>query len=266
MRFWGVVLVAIIAMAGPARAETYEQLKKWCYGKATDEQSLHGCAAVIAADREAKTDIAVALLNRSLAFRNIGEIDRAIADLYRAVELRPIFPEALSARAGLRSAKGDLTRALQDYDLAIRQQPTFEDAIHNRGTVRAALKDYDRAIADYDLAIKLAPRDPFPYSSRGNAWFNKGEVQRALQDYTRALVLKPDHLPALYNRGRVYATLGAYERALADFTAALAVKEDFDTLMSRAFLRLLRQKVDDNPDRPLIHTIRGIGYCLRAPG
>jgi two-component system OmpR family response regulator len=27
----------------------------------------------------------------------------------------------------------------------------------------------------------------------------------------------------------------------------------------------LRQKIDRNFDRPLLHTVRGAGYCLRAP-
>jgi two-component system, OmpR family, response regulator len=27
----------------------------------------------------------------------------------------------------------------------------------------------------------------------------------------------------------------------------------------------LRQKIDKNFDRPLLHTVRGAGYCLRAP-
>jgi two-component system OmpR family response regulator len=26
----------------------------------------------------------------------------------------------------------------------------------------------------------------------------------------------------------------------------------------------LRQKIDKNFDRPLLHTVRGAGYCLRA--
>jgi two-component system, OmpR family, response regulator len=27
----------------------------------------------------------------------------------------------------------------------------------------------------------------------------------------------------------------------------------------------LRQKIDKNFDSPLLHTVRGAGYCLRAP-
>jgi two-component system response regulator MprA len=31
-----------------------------------------------------------------------------------------------------------------------------------------------------------------------------------------------------------------------------------------AFIHLLRAKVDAAPDIKLIHTVRGIGYCVRA--
>ena len=31
-----------------------------------------------------------------------------------------------------------------------------------------------------------------------------------------------------------------------------------------AFIRLLREKVDTNGEAKLIHTVRGVGYCLRA--
>jgi DNA-binding response OmpR family regulator len=30
-----------------------------------------------------------------------------------------------------------------------------------------------------------------------------------------------------------------------------------------AFIHLLRAKIDEPPSRKLIHTVRGIGYCLR---
>ncbi|MFL6414889.1 MAG: response regulator transcription factor [Bryobacteraceae bacterium] len=32
-----------------------------------------------------------------------------------------------------------------------------------------------------------------------------------------------------------------------------------------AFIKLLRQKIEVDPEPKLIHTVRGVGYCLRAP-
>ncbi|MCP3394843.1 response regulator transcription factor [Bradyrhizobium sp. CCGB12] len=41
---------------------------------------------------------------------------------------------------------------------------------------------------------------------------------------------------------------------------------DPSTNIIDVYVGRVRRKVDDSQDYPLIHTIRGIGYCLRAPG
>ena len=41
---------------------------------------------------------------------------------------------------------------------------------------------------------------------------------------------------------------------------------DPSTNIIDVYVGRLRRKVDDQQAYPLIHTIRGIGYCLRAPG
>jgi len=41
---------------------------------------------------------------------------------------------------------------------------------------------------------------------------------------------------------------------------------DPSTNIIDVYVGRVRRKVDDAQDYPLIHTIRGIGYCLRAPG
>lgn len=42
------------------------------------------------------------------------------------------------------------------------------------------------------------------------------------------------------------------------------VERDVEDNTLDAFVRLLRQKVDDQQAFPLIHTVRGVGYCLRS--
>jgi two-component system OmpR family response regulator len=40
----------------------------------------------------------------------------------------------------------------------------------------------------------------------------------------------------------------------------------FDTNIIDVYVGRLRRKVDDQQAYPLIHTVRGVGYCLCAPG
>ena len=41
---------------------------------------------------------------------------------------------------------------------------------------------------------------------------------------------------------------------------------DPSTNIIDVYVGRLRRKVDDQQAYPLIHTVRGVGYCLRAPG
>jgi two-component system OmpR family response regulator len=41
---------------------------------------------------------------------------------------------------------------------------------------------------------------------------------------------------------------------------------DPSTNIIDVYVGRIRRKVDDQQDYPLIHTVRGVGYCLRAPG
>lgn len=41
---------------------------------------------------------------------------------------------------------------------------------------------------------------------------------------------------------------------------------DPSTNIIDVYVGRVRRKVDDQQDYPLIHTVRGVGYCLRAPG
>ena len=41
---------------------------------------------------------------------------------------------------------------------------------------------------------------------------------------------------------------------------------DPSTNIIDVYLGRVRRKVDGQRDYPLIHTVRGVGYCVRAPG
>ena len=67
------------------------------------------------------------------------------------------MPRAFYNRGLAWRNKGDLDRAVADFDQAIKLDPKYVAALYNRGNVFFVKKDFDRAIADYDLAIKLEP-------------------------------------------------------------------------------------------------------------
>ena len=73
------IVLAILASV-PATAQTYDQLKKWCYDDGTDDQTIVGCDAVIKSGREPQANVSAALFNRGMAYNNKRQYDRAIQD------------------------------------------------------------------------------------------------------------------------------------------------------------------------------------------
>jgi len=173
---WGrIPICLLLAAAAPAEAQTYRQLSQWCFGQATDAETIKGCDAVIRWARESTRDAAAAFYNRGHAYRNQGELERAIEDYDQALTLRPTFADAWSDRGIAWRLKGDNERAVADSSEAIRLNPALVDAWVNRGAAFAMLGKLDLAVADFTRALALQPGDTDALRARG-------EVRRALGD------------------------------------------------------------------------------------
>ena len=67
------------------------------------------------------------------------------------------------------SVVGNNEKALEDLNKAIQVNPKFISAYLMRGDVKSAMGDYSNAISDYNIAIEIEPSDPDAYKNRGNA-------------------------------------------------------------------------------------------------
>jgi tetratricopeptide (TPR) repeat protein len=68
------------------------------------------------------------------------------------------------------SDKGEVDRAIQDYNKAIDLNSEDATAYNNRGSACAHKGDLDAAIQDYSKAIDLNPEDAAAYYNRGIAY------------------------------------------------------------------------------------------------
>ena len=82
----------------------------------------------------------------------------------------PKYAPAYNNRGLAWRDKGDLDRAIADYNEAIRLDPKYAFAYNNRGFAWRAKGDLDRAIADYTEAIRLEPKNAAYYRNRGYAF------------------------------------------------------------------------------------------------
>ena len=165
----------------PNSAEDYNNRGKVKQAKG----DLDGALADFNKAIELNSDLVVAHDNRRLVERAKRDRDRKLAETWEKFGI-------------IKKAEGDLEGALAGYNKAIELNPELATAYNGRGRVKRAKKDLDGALADFKKAIELKPDLAAAYSNRGGTKQAKGDLAGAIADYSRAIELKPD-LAAAYN-------------------------------------------------------------------
>ncbi len=129
-----------------------------------------------------------AYMERGNAHRFLGEIDLAIADLEKAVELDPNLAPAYSSLGSIYRDRGDRQRAFDEYTKSISISPSV-DALFERGEMFEAAGEHQKAIDDFTSAIDRMRDAPYMYRARALAKRNLGDTAgyEADRDYARAI-------------------------------------------------------------------------------
>lgn len=162
-----------------------------------------------------------------------GDYQGAVEALTQAIEADPLNFGALLNRGLAYENLKQLDKALQDYSRAIELVPSFGMAYHYRGHVYAKLQQYERAVEQYDQALKhasalqidaqgqaITTNKPAVYYDRGNALYELGRYQQAVESYDGALTLSPRFAAAYNNRGVAYSKLQDKQAACRDRSKA----------------------------------------------
>ena len=182
---------------------------------------IKSCTALIAGGTQPSRYLSITYYNRGLAYRRMGDDDRALADFNDAIKADPSNTFAFMIRGSARYEQGDTDGAIADYGDAIRVDASNALAFANRCNAWRSKGDNDRAIADCDEAIRLDPRLAAAFDNRGLARLAKGDTERAIADYDEAIRLDPAFPLAFLNRGIAHGAKGDYDRAIADYDAAI---------------------------------------------
>jgi predicted aspartyl protease/tetratricopeptide (TPR) repeat protein len=128
-------------------------------------------------DEQADPD---ALARRGEASAARRDFEHALADLSKAVDLRPDDPEYLYQRALVYLQNGQAALGLADLDHALKLNQDFLRAYMPRAEVRLYEKNVDGAIADLDAVDRLAPK-------QSDLRFLLAERYEAVDRFSRAI-------------------------------------------------------------------------------
>jgi tetratricopeptide (TPR) repeat protein len=133
--------------------------------------------AAVAGEEQVDPD---ALARRGDAFAARHDFEHALADLSKAVELRPEDAEYLYQRALVYRQSGQANLAAADLDRVITLNPDFLRAYLPRAEIRLYEKNTDGAIADLDAVDRLAPK-------QSDLRFTLAERYEALNRFSQAI-------------------------------------------------------------------------------
>ncbi|MFA5503944.1 MAG: tetratricopeptide repeat protein, partial [Vulcanimicrobiota bacterium] len=212
--------------------------------------------------RGKKISFFYAYVARADAYREIGELEKALKDADQAIEINPAYHLAFFSRGKIHQALGNAAQAAADFDKgvelvakakaaeahtarawlhmeqkkydqavvsyeeALKLEPDSSEAYRGLANVYRAQKKYDKALEAYDKALSLAPSDPYAYSARAGLKIDMKKWAEAMEDFNRSLELSPRFASGYYARAELHLARGDKAEALEDYKKALEYAPD----------------------------------------
>ena len=172
---------------------------------------------------------AYAYNERAFAYGQIGEIELAIDDHTKAIQIEPDNPIGYNQRALYYDELGRWEEAVADLDLAIELRPERVDQYNGRALANLNLANYQAVVDDLTLALQLDPSGPLTpiyLSNRAEAFVNLGEFDLGMADYEHSLALDPANWTTHLKRAASKTEAGLLDEAMSDLESALGETVD----------------------------------------
>jgi len=165
------------------------------------------------------------------------------------------LPKLLAAvlynnRGYARYQLGELDLAIADYTKAVEIDRDYDMPYLNRGNAYGDKKMFDEAVADYTEAIRCVPDNSGGYFCRGHALFMSGKYDEAIEDYTKVIQLDPQNAEGWCNRGSARMKKRQYDKALADYDRALQLDPRDPIAIEQKFVAAANVRLKKQGDLP----------------
>ncbi|MBE9256974.1 tetratricopeptide repeat protein [Dolichospermum sp. LEGE 00246] len=123
--------------------------------------------------------------NRALAYQRSGQLDKALEDLTKSVQLAPTAISRLNL-ANVRLQIGQFTQVVEEMNQLIAQEKTFFPSYLARGIAYYNLGQYKSAIQDFVFTLKISSDQPEAYYYAGLSFAKLNLKEDAAQNLIRS--------------------------------------------------------------------------------
>ncbi|HUB67518.1 MAG TPA: tetratricopeptide repeat protein, partial [Candidatus Methylacidiphilales bacterium] len=122
-----------------------------------------------------------------------GQVDRAMAQFQKAVDINPNYAEARNNLANCLLSQGQVDEALVQFQKASELHP--DDATVHRGLGRALAQkgEVPQAIEQFQKVLAIDPNDTEAHKNLGDLLFREGRMAEAAEQYEEALSNDPHY-------------------------------------------------------------------------
>jgi len=156
-----------------------------------------------------------------------GNVDEAIRDFRKALELWPNQSKDHNNLGKALVQKGRIAEAMDHFQTALRVSPEDPDTESNIGAASLQQGDADGAISHLRRAVEKWPRHAQGHINLGNALLQNREIDAAIAEYEKTLALPFDHAESHYSIGTALRQKGDVEEAIVHYRKALELRPDY---------------------------------------
>ena len=156
------------------------------------------------------------IFQNALEKSNNGDCENALKYWDEFLSFSPNEVSAISNRANCFLILGNLDEALEEQKRALQLDPLSIEVHLNKGIAEEALQMWDQAENDYKWILNKNPQDTSALYNLSNVMGTKGEWKKAKDLLDQAIRIRPGFAMAKSSKALVEYQLGEFKQAEAD--------------------------------------------------
>lgn len=191
-----------------------------------------------------------ALNNRSIAYTDLKQYDKALADALKYISIRPDSPNGYAIAGYIYLQKQDYPEAIKYCHEAISKDPQDIRGYRTLSLVYLGGQRWQELVETLNVIAQKAQLTSGDYNNRAYAYYKLNKLEIALADANESLSMDNKAAETYDTRACIYIAMGAdyYDVALADFNKAIGLNPNLWALYENR--AALYQKMIENTSDP----------------